>query len=317
MLTTIFDIFASVLLPILILIGLGALVQRSHPLHIPTLSKLQIYLFVPVFLFVRVFDSSLSWGEIGGIAGAVLLAKACLAIPLFLTLRRLRMRVETLGVVLLASAIFNAGNFGIPVAERAFGAAGGAVQALVVMVSNLTLWGIGYPLLSASTGQGVLASIIAYFRLPMVYLMVAALVGRALRLTLPAPVADALHLVADGLVPIALLTLGAQLAQQKSRPRWRIVLPVVALKLLVMPVITAGVVFACGLWPWPGAMLIVAAAGPTAVNTLLLAIEQNSDPELAADCVFWTTLLSAVTVTLVLAAVTALGGVAPPAAVGR
>jgi predicted permease len=87
--------------------------------------------------------------------------------------------------------------------------------------------------------------------------------------------------------------------------------PVLALKLLALPAITAGVVFALGLWPWPGAMLIVASAGPTAVNTLLMAIEQNGDAELAADCVFWTTLLSAVTVTLVLGTVAALGGHPP------
>jgi malate permease and related proteins len=66
-----------------------------------------------------------------------------------------------------------------------------------------------------------------------------------------------------------------------------------------------------GLWPWPGAMLIVASAGPSAVNTLLLAIEQDGDVELAADCVFWTTLVSSITVTLVLALVRMCGGVAP------
>jgi predicted permease len=58
-------------------------------------------------------------------------------------------------------------------------------------------------------------------------------------------------------------------------------------------------------------MLIVASSAPTAVNTLLLTLEQGGDAELAADCVFWTTLLSAVTVTLVLAAVKYLGGVPP------
>jgi predicted permease len=83
------------------------------------------------------------------------------------------------------------------------------------------------------------------------------------------------------------------------------------LKLGARPALTSGVVWAFGLWPWPGAMLIVAAAGPTAVNTLLLALEMKGDAELAADCVFWTTLLSGVTVTLVLAAVKLLGG-GPP-----
>lgn len=311
MLSTTLGIFTSVLLPILILVALGALVQRSHPLNIPTLSKLQIYLFVPIFLFVRVSESSLSWAAIAGIAGAILLAKAVMAAPLWVALHRLRVSPERLGVILLSSVIFNAGNFGIPVAERAYGAAGGAVQALIVMVSNLALWGIGYPILVASTGSGLRGAIVEYLKLPMVYLMVGAFAVRGLHIELHESIRFALRLIADGLVPIALVTLGAQLAQQARWPRWRVVLPVVALKLLALPVITAGVVLLFGLWPWPGAMLIVASAGPTAVNTLLLAIEQNSDPELAADCVFWTTLLSALTVTLVLAVVMGLGGRPP------
>ena len=128
---------------------------------------------------------------------------------------------------------------------------------------------------------------------------------------MPAPVAYTLHTIADGLVPLALVTLGAQLAKQARWPRWRAVVPVMFLKLLVMPCVTGAVVVVFHLWPWPGAMLIVASAGPTAVNTLLLTIEQGGDVDLAADCVFWTTLLSAITVTLVLAIVTGLGG-GPP-----
>jgi predicted permease len=304
-------IFGNVLLPILLIVALGALVQRFHPLHLATLSKLQIYLFVPVFLFVRVTASTLSWAEIAGIAGAVLLAKALLAVPLALVLRRLEVPRETLGVVVLSSAIFNAGNFGIPVGRagvrdgrrRGPGARGDGEQPDAV---GDRLWrprGAVGPepprgpgrLLQAADGLSARARVHAPRRAP------AAAVPRRVRA----------RLIADGLVPIALVTLGAQLAQQARWPRWRIIVPVLALKLLALPAITAGVVVALGLWPWPGAMLIVASAGPTAVNTLLMAIEQNGDAELAADCVFWTTLLSAVTVTLVLGIVVALGGQPP------
>lgn len=304
-------LFGTVLLPVLLMVALGAAVQRAHPLDIGTLSKLQIYLFVPTFLFVRVFDSTLSWGQMAGITGAVLLTKLLVAAPVWVVLARLRVRKEAVSVVLLSAAVFNAGNFGIPVAERAFGRAGGAVQALIVMVSNLTLWGVGYGLAASLAGRSPMAAFMGYFRLPMVYALVAAFGLRGFGVRLPAPVSYTLHTVADGLVPLALVTLGVQLARQAQWPRWRAVLPVVSLKLLVMPAVAACVVWAMGLWPWPGALIVVASAGPTAVNTLLLTIEQEGDVSLAADCVFWTTLLSAITVTLVLAAVTALGGHPP------
>lgn len=303
-------LFVRVVLPILLLVGLGALVQRYQPLEMATLSKLQIYLFIPAFLFVRVADSSLSLGQIAGIAGTVLLIKLALGIPLYFALVRLRVPRETVAAVLLAAVVFNAGNFGIPVAERAFGREGGAVQALVVMVSNLSLWGIGYALMASLKG-GSWQAVLGYFRLPMVYLLLPALGLRALGGRLPEPVAFALHTVADGLVPLALVTLGAQLMQQSRRPRWRILAPVLFFKLIALPAVAAAVVWRLGLWPWPGAVLIVSAAAPTAVNTMLLTMEQKGDIELAAECVFWTTLVSAVTVTLILALVTALGG-GPP-----
>jgi predicted permease len=310
-------IFIQVLLPILLLVGLGALVQRSHPLDIMTLSKLQIYLFVPAFLFVRVFESRLTWGQMAGVAGAVLLGKVLMALPVWALLRRMQADAGTTAVVLMSGVIFNAGNFGIPVAERAYGPAGGEVQALVVMMSNLTLWGIGYGAMAAISGSGSRAALTGYFRLPMIYVLAAAFLLRALGVRPPGageddnPVIYTLRLLAAGLVPLALITLGAQMAQQARWPRWRVVVPVLAIKLLLLPVAVAAAVWILGLWPWPGAMLIVAAAGPTAVNTLLMTVEQGGDIELAADCVFWTTLLSGITVTLVLAIVQALGG-APP-----
>ena len=79
------------------------------------------------------------------------------------------------------------------------------------------------------------------------------------------------------------------------------------------PAITAGLVWALGLWPWPGAVLILASAAPTAINTLLLTVELEGDTETAADCVFWTTLASAGTVTVVLTILDAMGG-GPPTA---
>lgn len=47
---------------------------------------------------------------------------------------------------------------------------------------------------------------------------------------------------------------------------------------------------------WPAQLLILTAAVPTAVNTLLMVLELGGDADLAADCVFWTTLLSPITI---------------------
>jgi hypothetical protein len=303
------DLFVRILLPILIFVGIGAVVQWRVKVDLMPLSRLQIYLFVPVFLFVRVFDSTLSWGQMGTVVGSVLLIKVLLAVPLYFLLKRLQVPATTVPTVLLAATIFNAGNFGIPVAERAFGKEGGAIQALIVMISNLSLWGMGAVVVNALSGGSFKEAARSYLKLPMVYMMLSALGMKALGVRLPEFVASPLHQIADALVPVALLTLGMQLAQQGRAPRWKVLTPVILLKLVALPLVAAAVVVALGMWPHlTGQVVIVAAAGPTAVNTMLLTMEQKGDVALAAECVFWTTIFSVVTVMLILAVVMSLTG---------
>lgn len=305
-------ILTNILLPVLLIVGLGAVVQRFQPLDNKTLSRIQVYGFVPAFLMVRVYESTLSWGEMGKVALAVLLSQFALAIPLYLAMKARRVPPETLSVMLLASVVFNAGNFGIPVVERAFGKSGGAVQALVVMIANLSLWGIGYAVMAAVTGKG--KSAWGYFKLPMVYCLAIALAARGFHWQVPSFLLYTLHTIADGLVPLSLFSLGTQLATRKASRaiRWRAIAPTAIAKLILLPAATAAVTILLGLWPWPGAVLILAASAPSAVNVLLLSHEQNGDVELAADCVFATTLLSVVTVTITLVLLRYFAGAALP-----
>ena len=49
---------------------------------------------------------------------------------------------------------------------------------------------------------------------------------------------------------------------------------------------------------WPAELLILTAGVPTAIVTLLLTLELGGDVDLAADCVFWTTIFSCGTISI-------------------
>ena len=305
------EIFAQVVLPVLVMAGVGALVQWRKPLSVETLVRLNLYLFVPAFLFDRVADSALSWRQIGGIGIAVMAPMVLLGLGIYYAMRSARASGRAIAAVTVGGLFYNAGNFGIPIAQLAYGDAGGAVQALVVMFLNTAVFFFGYAILSLAHGHG-LRGVLGYFRLPMIYVIVAALVVRDTGTQIPPWLDQAVWTIAQGMVPVALITLGAQLASRARWPRWRLIAPVLLVKLAILPAVTGLAVWALGLWPWPGAMLVLASAAPTAVNTLLLTVELEGDADTAADCVFWTSLASAATVTIVLAVIAALGG-APPA----
>lgn len=304
-------LFWDVVLPILLIAACGFALEKKRPLAMQTLTALQVNVFMPAFMVARVAKSDLSWSEMGFVVGAMLLATLLMGAPIWLVLRRRGVALGSAAVLVLASAVFNSGNFGIPLAERAYGEAGGAVQALVLLVSNIAMWLGGYLLLASANG-GIRKALAEYARTPLFASLALALALKAADLRLPSPIQFSLESIAGGLVPVALMTLGAQLASRVRWPKWRAVAPVLAAKLLVMPAVMGLVVWALRLWPWPGAMLVVAASAPSAVNTFILALELDADSELAAECVFWTTVLSATTVTLVLTVVKALGG-HPPA----
>lgn len=318
-------IFHNIVLPILLTVGIGALLQRYRPLSIETLTRVTIWLLVPSFLIIKIYDSDIPWHEIGLIAMVYTVSIGTLGLLLFGVLHGSAVHKETVAGTLLGGLVFNAGNFGIPVAYLLY-VEGGTVfvgqpdpqqgmqiQALVVMLSNLLIWCIGYMVLALAKG-GRVREVLGIFRLPMPYALVAAFVLRAVRLNLfngtdflPTWVSFPLRSFTDALVPMMLIALGAQLVTGARWPRWQVVLPISAIKLLAVPATTAAAVYYFGLWPWPGAQLIIGAAAPTAVNTLILTLELDGDAVLAGDVVFWTTVFSSITVAAVIAFVVALG----------
>jgi len=295
-----FEIFLSLLtqaiLPILAIIAFGFGLQRFRPMESKTLVTLNLYFFVPVYLFVRIFESTLSWWSIAQVGFVVLVPLFVLCGAAFYVLSNfMRLSTSTLSVILVAGVFSNCGNFGLPVAELAFGQRGGEVHAIVVLFANFSIFSIGYAMLAMGNGQGA-SSVLEYFKLPYFYCAVAALVFRDTGLHLPEWILSCCRIIANGLVPIALATLGAQLANRARWPQWKLVSIALVMKLLLLPVLTFAFVWVLGLWPWPGVVLVLAACAPVAINPLLLTMQLDGDVDTMSDCVFWTTLVSATSV---------------------
>src|SRR5205085_12359327 len=101
----------------------------------------------------------------------------------------------------------------------------------------------------------------------------------------------------DGLVAVALLTLGVQLSQPAARAALPRLGGALALRLLVSPLVGWGVAVLFGFHGELLKTLILITAFPTAENAALIAHEFNADTEYATSAVFWSTLFSMITVT--------------------
>jgi predicted permease len=323
------QILLNVTGPIIVMIAIGAFLRRKFNLDVATLSKLNIYFAIPAFIFHTIAYSQLNFAAMSGIIGVTVAQTAILGVLIFGFGRLFKISHGVLASIALAVMFYNSANYGLPLAELAYpaesGHSGGAVQAFVVMTQNLLTFTVGLSI-AASMKSGFAWNVVwRMLKLPMIPALLLGLLAKwYLNLdpsnTLPIIIAKPAQYIAGALVPLALGTLGAQLAQNPQWPRWKHVMPVLGLRLIYAPVQMAGMLYllsvtgiaALNLWPengWPAQLLILTAAVPTAVNTLLLTIELEGDAKLAADCVFWTTVCSCLTIPLWIYGVWAFFGV--------
>src|SRR6478672_11220840 len=113
-------ILLDILAPIMVLVALGALMRRRFAVDIATLSRLNIYLFVPAFIFDVVARSRLPWAAMGGVMLVTTLNVLMLGLVVWGAGRALGAQSKTLAAVALAVMFYNSGNYGIPLAALAF-----------------------------------------------------------------------------------------------------------------------------------------------------------------------------------------------------
>ncbi|MEJ5252526.1 MAG: AEC family transporter [Chthonomonadetes bacterium] len=288
-----FGIFWQVIFPIFFIILVGALLERALTLDISTLTRINFYAFVPALVFVKMLQADLALLTMGSIALFVLLHSALL-FGLALLIYRHPLFAPYRKVLLLASMLTNAGNYGIPFVLLAFGDRYASVSAVIFLVQNLMTFTFG--ILLMESGQAQRAHILrSITRLPVIYALVGALALDAFSVKLPSPLAIPLDYMANALVPVALLTLGTQLGRGIGRPSVALLAIPVALRLVVAPLLALVLLPLFGLSADIGKVLVATAGLPIAVNVFILSAQYRTQETFASQVVTVSTLLSALT----------------------
>ena len=295
---TLIPILAHVILPIFVLIGIGFALDRLLRLDLPTLSKLNFYAFVPALIFIKILDTDLAGATMGWIAFFCLVHTAILYVAACVVFSHGAMKSSR--TVLSLSAIFNnCGNYGIPLVVFAFGDEYIGPLAVVIIFQNLLSFTFGVWLLERES-RARLPVILRLLRIPSVIVVVIALAMRWRHVAMAEEIRRPLDYLAQGLVPVALLTLGAQLSRSALLPRLAPISAVTVARLVVSPALAAALAPLFGFSGALAGLLVVTAGLPVAVNVYILAAEYGRDEELASQAVFWTTLLSAASVSILL-----------------
>jgi predicted permease len=297
------SLFLSVLfqitLPIVLISGLGFVMQRWLTFDVASLNRLVVYVILPCFLVYYLSSASIPLSDVSTTAWFTIAQFGVLMVIGAAVAWLLRMPPAVLSVVALAAAFPNSGNYGLPLVQLAFGQSYVLHQAVIVSLHSILIMSVGVALISHRQ-RGLLGPVRSAFRTPMIPAVALGILLKLVGLKLPAPIAIPLQTLGSAYTPIALFGLGAQLAMS----RWRAIsLPLdvgLFLRLLAAPALTWLAVTLIGTAHPVADLLVVISSVPVGVLLSIVCQEYETHGDLASALVFASTVLSPVTVTLVI-----------------
>jgi malonate transporter and related proteins len=217
----------------------------------------------------------------------------------------------------LAAAYGNIGYMGPGLALLAFGEAAAVPVALIFCFENIVHFTVA-PMMMALSGEEkesrlrLAARVVRQIVLhPFIIATAAGVLAAWLQLQPPLPVERLLQYLAQAAAPCALFAMGVTLALRPLRRVPREIGLIVVLKLVIHPLICYVVLSAIGdfpdIWVYTAVMM---AALPTATNVFVIGQQYGVWVERASASILLTTVISIITVTALLYAITT--GILPP-----
>ncbi|GAB7094246.1 AEC family transporter [Halolamina litorea] len=308
---SLFSIFASAILPIVLIATVGVVLGRLKDVEPGPLNTAVVYVLAPSLVLHSLMASTLSGGTLLKLAAAIAAFTIGMAAIVEIAGRLIGVGTSTLSALVLVSTFPNAGNYGIPVSDFAFGETGRSVAVLYVAVQSVLMFTIGVYVASRGGGSAGLGALRRVFRIPLIYAVAAGLLARTLDIVPPldSTAMETLSLVGDASIPVMLLILGIQLANTNFGAALPEIGVAAAGKMVLAPALAIGIALLVGFdQPEVARTYVLESSMPAAVTPLVLLIEFADDvevggvsaPEFVSTVVAVTTLLSVPLLTLLI-----------------
>ncbi|MEK4024338.1 AEC family transporter [Sporosarcina sp. FSL W7-1283] len=295
-------VFVNVITPMLILLAIGVVLQIKFTFNVKALGNILTYCLIPAAVFMNLYHTVINVKVLLDVLFFVVLFSTSLIVIGHLFSKMLRLNRQQSAVMKNSIVLINSGNYGLPVSQLVFHAnpLGVSIQIVLIVYQNLLTYSYGlYNLVSATqSGAAILKQ---FIKMPIIHALWLGGFLNLANIQLPLFVELPIEHLSNAFIAIALITLGAQLAQIKVKALWnrliflsafgRLILsPTVALLFILLLKIDG--VTAQSLW--------IASSFPTSRNSSTLALEYDIEAELAAQIVLFTTVISSFTVGLVI-----------------
>lgn len=297
--SSILTIIFTIIAPIFVVVGLAALMGRHFTIDPRSLSRIVLYLFSPSLALTSLAHSDIQAAEIGQILGMVLLLYLLMTLISLGLARLFHFERQLESAFMLTTVVINAGNYGLPLTEFAFGKAGLQRAILFYVITAVLANTLGI-FLASKGNASVRRSLLNIFTVPLPYATILGLLINAGYLSLPITIDRAIALLGQAAVPCMLVVLGLQLVRTTVRGRLGPIMLATGTRLLIAPLIAFPLTMLLSISGVTRQVVIIQASLPTAVISSILAAEFGSDVEFAAAVILVSTLASIITVTILL-----------------
>lgn len=294
------QIFIDNMLPVLAIACVGLYLRRRFKVDPKMVSSMMFHVFSPALTFYSVYTSDISGGDFLRMYGATLLLLWLVAGISLFVLRLQKVKGSEQAATLVAAFVFNGGNFGLSLVHFAFGDEALSWAVIAFVAGSTTAYTLGVYV--ASNGRAsIRESLMNVLRTPAIYALAAAFILKGLGINeLPLAVDRTIKLLRDASIPLMLVLLGLQLGEMGTFSRLRLVFTGTAIRLLLAPILSIGMAALFGLTGDARMAFILQAGMPTAVMTIILATEFDTDRDLALNLIMATTIISPITLSILI-----------------
>ena len=301
--TSLLNVAYNVLAPIFLVIGLAVLLDRRFALDPRVFSRAVIYLFSPCLVFGGIAHSDLKANELGLIVAMAAFSSLAMVLVGWGEARLFGFDRKVASGFMLSVVLVNAGNYGLPLNDFAYGQAG-MQRAIVFFVATAMISNtLGVYLASRGTAS-MRRSLLNVLTVPLPYATLLGFLFNIQGISLPVPMDRAVTILGQAAVPGMLVVLGLQLSRTSMKGRIGPILLAAVTRLGFAPLIAFGLAALLGLSGLTRQVSIVQASMPTAAMAGVLATEFGSDAEFTTAVILVSTLVSIVSLAVLLTLLT-------------
>ncbi|GAA5819689.1 MAG: AEC family transporter [Methanobrevibacter sp. CfCl-M3] len=297
------NFFGNTFLSIIILILIGYLLKKTELLKsddVKPLNTILINILMPCMIFIALYTGDRNLFPKLWIMPFIPMLPA-LIVGLFtsITLKILNYsKVKILSFILVV-ILGNTAYMGYPIILGIFGS-DGLIRAIFFDISTPILFLFVSILLTAKVNgdpKAILKNLIGF---PILWGFSLGIIFNIFNIDIGSVLENTIENIGAAAIPIAMFCLGLSLSLSRMRKNFKVVSFVSLMKLILYPVLSFIICILLGLKGIEFNIGVIESAMPSSILSLALTINYNLDNELVADCIFFSTIVSFISLPIII-----------------